>query len=206
MSEQILETEVTELEVDENARSYWKEQANLLGISYPQNITTPKLMELVQQTITERNNQQSHSTSSVGTRGINTIEKLAPEVIKAQDHALALVRFKLTVLDPNKSSLSGMVFTVANDNIAPVKRVIPFNAEIWHAERIILDYMKGMKYQQLKSKWNEKMKGNFDDPASAKLMPCFHIEELPPLTLEELKDLAEVQMAQGTGESKDHIK
>lgn len=199
MSEQILENEITEIEVEENSREYWKERANLLGITYPVNITTPKLQELVQKTMAENDAKQS----ATGTRGITRIEKLAPEVIKAQDDALALVRFKLTVLDPNKSSLSGMIFSVGNDNIAPVKRTIPFNTEVWHAERIIVDYMKGMKYQQLKSKWNDRMKANFDDPASAKLMPCFHIEELPPLTEEELRELAEVQMAQGTGEMKD---
>ena len=40
-------------EIDTNARTYWKNQANMMGIDYPNNITTDKLKDLVQTKLAE---------------------------------------------------------------------------------------------------------------------------------------------------------
>lgn len=198
MTDQPLDRDVTSEEVDTNSRDYWKEQADKLALSYPSNIPTEKLITLVKTTIQTRAEAQKNNA----TNGLNkSVGKLALEVQSMQDTAMSLVRFKLTVLDPNKRSLTGMFVSAGNDNIAPVKRMIPFNVPVWHAERIIVEHLKNVKYTALQSKYNPNLRSSFDDPSSRKLMPSFLIEELPPLTPEELADLQKLQAQQGTGQT-----
>lgn len=198
MTDQLTNQEVTEQEIDTNSREYWKQQAELLALSYPNNMPTEKLRNLVQETLKIRNEAKTNSPK----RGLNaSIGALAPEVRAMQDSALSLVRFRLTVLDPNKRSATGIFVSAGNDNIAPIKRMIPFNAPVWHAERIIVEHLKNIKYTSLQSTYNDKLKASFDDPSSRKLMSCFLIEELPPLTEEEIADLQHLQAQQGTGQT-----
>lgn len=200
MTDQLTNQEVTEQEVDTNSREYWKQEAEKLALSYPSNMPTDKLINLVQSTIQSR----AQAQSNVPARGLNKgIGKLAPEVQSMQDTAMSLVRFRLTVLDPNKRSATGMFVSAGNDNLAPIKRMIPFNVPVWHAERIIVEHLKNIKYTALQSRYNDRLKASFDDPSSRKLMPCFLIEELPPLTEEELLDLQKLQSQQGTGRTSD---
>lgn len=189
-------TEETEL----NERDYWKQQAQIRGIEFPQNIPTAKLKDLVQTKIAEMDAQ--HSGSS-GTRGRKVLEKLAPEVLKNIDQATALVRFQIDVLDPSRQDWTGMYVTAGNDNFAGVRRLIPFNAPVWHAERILVEVLKGMKYTSRKSERHPRLRTHIDNMSKERYLPCFRITELPPLTMEELKALAEQQAVNNTGQSED---
>ena len=203
MTDQLTNTDVTPEEVDTNSREYWKQEAEKLALSYPNNMPTEKLIALVQSTIKAR--AEVHSNAPA--RGLNkSIGRLAPEVQSMQDTAMSLVRFRLTVLDPNKRSATGIFVSAGNDNLAPIKRMIPFNAPVWHAERIVVEHLKNIKYTALQSRYNDRLKASFDDPSSRKLMPCFLIEELPPLTDEELANLQQLQSQQGTGRTMDETK
>lgn len=203
MTDQLTNTDVTEKEVDTNSREYWKQEAEKLALSYPNNMPTEKLIALVQSTIKTR--AETHANAPA--RGLNkSIGRLAPEVQSMQDTAMSLVRFRLTVLDPNKRSATGIFVSAGNDNLAPIKRMIPFNAPVWHAERIVVEHLKNIKYTALQSRYNDRLKASFDDPSSRKLMPCFLIEELPPLTDEELANLQQLQSQQGTGRTMDETK
>lgn len=200
MTDQLTNTDVTPEEVDTNSREYWKQEAEKLALSYPNNMPTEKLIALVQSTIKAR--AEAHANTPA--RGLNkSIGRLAPEVQSMQDTAMSLVRFRLTVLDPNKRSATGIFVSAGNDNLAPIKRMIPFNAPVWHAERIVVEHLKNIKYTALQSRYNDRLKASFDDPNSRKLMPCFLIEELPPLTDEELANLQQLQSQQGTGRTMD---
>ena len=203
MTDQLTNTDVTQEEVDTNSREYWKQEAEKLALSYPNNMPTEKLIALVQSTIKAR--AEAHNNTPA--RGLNkSIGRLAPEVQSMQDTAMSLVRFRLTVLDPNKRSATGIFVSAGNDNLAPIKRMIPFNAPVWHAERIVVEHLKNIKYTALQSRYNDRLKASFDDPSSRKLMPCFLIEELPPLTDEELANLQQLQSQQGTGRTMDETK
>jgi hypothetical protein len=185
-------TEDTEI----NERVYWKEQANIRGVSYPNNITTQKLKEAVQAKIAE---QEAMMTG--GTRGRGGLEKLAPEVLKNIDEATALVRFSIHVLDPSKQDWTGVTVTAGNANFSPVRRTIPLNAPVWHAEKILVEVLKSMKYAHRKSERHPRLKTHVDNLSKAKYLPCFKIVELPPLTTEELKALAEQQAVNNTGQA-----
>lgn len=187
--------EFTVEEVDINERDYWKEQAHIRGVSYPTNITTPKLKELVQARIAE---QEAMNTGD--TRGRQTLEKLAPEVLANIDKATALVRFEIHVLDPSKQDWTGIRVSAGNANFAAIKRVIPLNAPVWHAERILVEVLKNMKYTHRKSERHPRLRTHIDNASKAKYLPCFKIVELPPLTEEELKALAEQQAMNNTGQ------
>lgn len=187
-----LTTEDTEI----NERDYWKEQANIRGVSYPNNVPTQKLKELVQAKIAE---QEAMKTG--GTRGRNSLEALAPEVLKNIDEATALVRFTIHTLDPSKQDWTGITVTAGNANFSPVRRTIPLNAPVWHAERILVELLKSMQYAHRKSERHPRLKTHVDNLTKAKYLPCFKIVELPPLTPEELKALAEQQALNNTGQA-----
>lgn len=187
-------------ETELNERDYWKQQAHIRGIDFPQNIPTQKLKDLVQTRIAEMDAKHSGST---GTRGRSTLERLAPEVLKNIDQATALVRFRIDVLDPSRQDWTGMYVTAGNDNFSAVRRLIPFNAPVWHAERILVEVLKGMKYTYRKSERHPRLRTHIDNMSKEKYLPCFKITELPPLTEEELKALAEQQAVNNTGQSED---
>lgn len=187
-----LTTEDTEI----NERDYWKEQANIRGVSYPNNVPTQKLKELVQAKIAE---QEAMTTG--GTRGRNSLEALAPEVLRNIDEATALVRFTIHTLDPSKQDWTGITVTAGNANFSPVRRTIPLNAPVWHAERILVELLKSMQYAHRKSERHPRLKTHVDNLTKAKYLPCFKIVELPPLTPEELKALAEQQALNNTGQA-----
>ena len=173
-------------EIDTNARTYWKNQANMMGIDYPNNITTDKLKDLVQTKLAEPSK-----------KGELTAEKYSPKVLSMRDEALRLVRFKIKVLDPNRQSWSGMWVTAGNANLTPITRAIYFIDEAWHAEKIIVDHLKSMKYTLRPFDMVQKRGKTLP---VGKQLPMFEITELPPLTTEELESLKKLQLSQNTGQ------
>lgn len=175
-----------------------KQKADIMGVEYYNSITADKLqerIELREKEIEEKTNKadnvtpySNYETSKVG---------------RVKEEAFKLVRFKLVVNDINKQSWSGMAITAGNDVVGHVERVIPFNADVWHAEAIIVEHMKNMRFPLFPTKQTTKMEGTFADHSKPRMMPTFTIIELPPLTETELKELAEMQASQGTGQSQD---
>jgi hypothetical protein len=107
-----------------------------------------------------------------------------------------LVRIRATCMNPNKTEWEGEIISVGSAKLGTFKKYVPFNApDGYHVPKIIYDAMKERKYSQF---YNAKdARGR--KVRKAKLMPEFSIEVLPPLTKEELKDLASRQaMARGS--------
>lgn len=174
----------------ENVRDYYKDQARILGLTYRQNLPTEELKTLVEETLLERNKQQQTTT-------YNGISKLPKSVVEMQQTATTLVRCTIDCLDPNEKERQSMLFTVANDNVM-VKRLVPVNGVVWHVERILLDHIKSRTYMQYPTKYvNGKAVADMD---RGRKLPMFKVVELPPLTEQELKDLAEQQRQNGTGQ------
>lgn len=182
--------EVTEELQQENVRDYYKDQARILGLTYRQNIPTSDLKTLVEETLLERSKIKEQPTTA-------GVSKLSKSVVEMQQAATSLVRCTIDCLDPNKKEWQSMLFTVANDNVM-VKRLVPVNGVVWHVERILLDYLKGKTYMHYPTKYvNGRAVADMD---RGKKLPMFKIVELPPLTEQELKDLAEQQRQNGTGQ------
>lgn len=159
-----------------------KARADMLGIKYHPSISLEKLREKVNASL-----------------GSEDQEVAAPVVDRAelQRKASELVRIRVTCMNPAKKEWEGEIFTVGNSVVGTFKKYVPFNAdEGWHVPRIIYEQLKARECQIFVTvkgpRGNTTRKG--------KLIKEFAIEVLPPLTEEELHDLAQRQaMSQSVG-------
>lgn len=153
--------------------------------------------ELLKQQLTERGIKFKANASKA------TLEKLLIEadeqeakqetnenVTKQQQEAHKLIRVIVTPNDPIKQQMTQEFFGCGNSVLGTVSRVVVFGEE-WHVEKIILDLIKSKQYQFFVPKRNEKG----DVVMVSKTAPAYNVVELPPLTKDELKELARLQEA-----------
>lgn len=182
------DTKQIEVETEEqNTRSYYKQQADNLGLNYPQNISTEKLKQIVGNKMKQIRSEKPKENNVAA----NQFKDMR-----------ALVRIQINVLNPAKQNWTGEIFTVGNDVIPHMTRFIPYNAVngIWHVERMFVEMLKSRKYQRM-----VEHSGSRNDPSKYgvdyhrnQLVPEFSIIELPPLTEQELQDLGANQAANGS--------
>lgn len=109
--------------------------------------------------------------------------------------AMALVRVRVSCMDPQKKNLKGELVCVSNRNFGTIQRFIPFNRE-WHIEKVLYDVLAEKEYMVFD---REKTGRAGIEVVTPRNVPAFNIQVLPPLTKGELKDLAQRQaMADGT--------
>lgn len=111
--------------------------------------------------------------------------------------ATALVRVRISCMNPAKKSLKGELLCVSNRNFGTIQRFVPFNRE-WHIEKVLYDAFAAREYMVFD---REKTGRAGIEVVTPRQVPEFNIQVLPPLTKGELKDLAQRQaMASGTQE------
>ena len=182
------DTQQIEVETEEqNTRAYYKQQADNLGLNYPQNISTEKLKQIVGNKMKQIRSEKPKENNVAA----NQFKDMR-----------ALVRIQINVLNPAKQNWTGEIFTVGNDVIPHMTRFIPYNAVngIWHVERMFVEMLKSRKYQRM-----VEHSGSRNDPSKYgvdyhrnQLVPEYSIIELPPLTEQELQDLGANQAANGS--------
>ena len=163
-----------------------KAEADTLGIKYSPRVGITTL----QQKITEA----KEGTTTTMTETTTTTTTPKTEVFSIADYkkkALRLVRCSIVNLDPNDHDLQGTIVSVSNAYIDSSK-FVPFKpeqgSESYHLPQCIVDTLRDIKYPQVRQ--NE-----YTTELVTELIPKFNIIELPPLTEEELKKLAEEQAA-----------
>ena len=102
------------------------------------------------------------------------------------------MRVRITCHDPQFKKHSGVI-RAAGSTIYFVRRFIPFNRPT-HIEKVLYDVMKDAKYQWFEEKVNRTTGRKYKVPRTS---PAFVVEDLPPLTKEELEELAKDQQARG---------
>ena len=110
---------------------------------------------------------------------------------RKRKEALKLVRVRIECMNPMKKSLQGEIFTVSNSVIGTVRKFIPYNVESddgYHIPQILLTMLQEKKFTKIT---HEKKRG-VNIPRSRQVKE-FAIEILPPLTKDELKELATQQ-------------
>lgn len=165
------------LAIEENELESLKHRANLMGITYHPSIGVAKLREKVEAALSQPEPEEP---------------KVAPKISsinKNRHPALALVRVRITCMDPSKKEFQGEIFGAGNSEIGTVKKFIPFEAPT-HVPQIILNSIKERKYQTFVT---EKTR-NGVPIKKGKLVRAFAIEELPPLTEKELQELKQRQL------------
>ena len=162
-----------------------KQRADLLGLSYHPSIGLEKLRDKVNATLAS---QEETKPEEVAQDPVT--ETLDQKRRRLRDEAAKLVRIRVTCMNPNKKEWEGEIITAGNAGVGTYKKYIPFNAdEGWHVPNIIYQVLKSRECQVFYTvtgpRGNKFRKG--------KLIKEFAIEVLPPLTEEELKDLAQRQ-------------
>ena len=107
---------------------------------------------------------------------------------RLQKEEMSLVRCKIYNLNPAKRDLHGEIITVANKYLGTVRKFIPFGEATdngYHIPKIIYNDLKSRQFQHIQTKQNG---GKID--VKTRMVPEYSIEVLPPLTQEELEELA----------------
>jgi hypothetical protein len=168
----------------EEILNHLKKQADTLGIQYHPNIGIEVLKERIATKMAEDKAVTTNTTLSS-----EDINKLSEEqrIKYIRNQASKLVRVRIACMNPNKKEWEGEIFTVQNDYFT-FKKFVPFNVD-WHIPQMMLNMIKERKHQIFRDR-----KDQFGRTiTTGHLVPEFTIEELPPLTQEELKDLAIMQ-------------
>ena len=165
-----------------------KARANLLGVKFHPSISLEKLREKVNAAVTSDGAATSEEEAKDPTEPKQ--ETIGEKRKRLKTEALKLVRIRLTCLNPAKKEWEGEIITVGNSLIGSVKKFVPFNADDgWHVPHVIYQQLKERQcqifYTATDARGNKVRKG--------KLIKEFAIEVLPPLTKEELDELARRQ-------------
>ncbi len=162
-----------------------KVEAKELGIKVPGNISKTKLKAKIA------------SVKEVIDEPVAAPEEEAPigkPTTRAQAKKIGgkLMRVRITCHDPQFKKHTGLIRS-AGSTLYFVKRFVPFN-RITHIEKVIYDFMKQTNYQWFEEKVNRSTGRKYKVPRTS---PAFVIEDIEPLTQEELTELAKDQAARG---------
>lgn len=161
-----------------------KQRADLLGISYHPSIGVEKLREKIAAKLSDE------PTESEAPVNASADESEAQRRLRKKNEASALVRIRVSCMNPFKKEWEGEIFTAGNSVVGTFKKYVPFNAEDgWHVPRIIYNQIVQRQCQVFYS--TKDNRGN--TIRRGKLIKEFAVEILPPLTKEELHDLAQRQ-------------
>ena len=165
-----------------------KARANLLGVKFHPSISLEKLREKVNAAVTSDGAATSEEVAKDPAEPKQ--ETIGEKRKRLKTEALKLVRIRLTCMNPAKKEWEGEIITVGNSLIGSVKKFVPFNADDgWHVPHVIYQQLKERQcqifYTATDARGNKVRKG--------KLIKEFATEVLPPLTKEELDELARRQ-------------
>ena len=158
-----------------------KAQADRMGIPYKANISLTTLKAKIQLA------QEGESLDTPDAKASSTDQEDKADSVYKQ--AMKLVRVQITPLDTNKATNYDCdFFTAGNSVVGNVTRNIPFGRP-WHVEQILVNAIKEKTYQQFSTKKNAQGA----DVVAKRNVPAYSVVELPALTTQELKDLADLQ-------------
>lgn len=201
-------TEENEIEVTEDVipseLDTLKQRADMMGIKYNRNIGVDKLKDKIDRHLSgDTSDDVSEEVTGIKSKAFKpdgktmlTREQFLRETENRKRKSINnLVRIRVTCMNPNKTDWEGEIISVGSAKYGTFKKYVPFNAdEGYHVPKIIYEAMKERKYTAfttVRGPRGEKIR-------KGKLVPEFAIEVLPPLTKEELKDLAQRQAMAGS--------
>ena len=169
-----------------------RDRADELGISYHHNASDETIQKLI----------DSHEAEAPKTENKflpkDECEPMSQDEFKkkyrngsnVRKEASALVRCRIQCMNPAKKDWPGEIFSVGSAKLGTFKKFVPFNnPEPYHLPKIIYDMLVEKKctvfYTERDERGNKIRKG--------RLINEFAIEVLPPLSKEELSELARTQ-------------
>lgn len=151
-----------------------KEKADALGVEYKANVSAKTLSKLIKE-FEEQEEQED---------GLTENERIQ----KTMEEATKLVRVIITPMDSSKRDYQGDVFSAGNAVVPTMTKYVPFGVE-WHVPQIILNTIKEKVINRFIAKKDERGR-EYREYQEAR---AYSIQELPPLTKEELEELAKSQ-------------
>ncbi|TXH13306.1 MAG: hypothetical protein E6R03_11545 [Hyphomicrobiaceae bacterium] len=182
------ETQDTEVQVTaQDELAALKSRADMMGISYHPSIGLEKLREKVNAAIEGKADETKQDAAVVVSASGETEGQRNARLKK---EASKLVRIRVSCMNPAKKEWEGEIFSIGNAVVGSFTKYVPFNTEDgWHVPHMMYQMIKDREcqvfYTVTDSRGNKTRKG--------KLIKEFNVEVLPPLTPEELHDLAQRQ-------------
>ena len=198
MTEQSKEQDV----VTKDELTMLKERANVMGVTFSNNIGIEALRKRIDDKLAGMNTEEVPEAETNAFTGTTTNTEDGSKAVTPTlrqylfDENMKMVRVKITNLDPKKREWPGEIKTVANKYIGTVRKFIPFGYatdEGYHIPQCIYKMLKRCKYQDIKV-----VKKNGKETVTSRWVSEYAIELLPPLSQEELRQLATAQQAVGS--------
>lgn len=198
-------SETTQAVEAPNELTMLKERARLMGIVFSNNIGPDALKAKINAKLAGEADPEAGQSQTNPLAAAGEPEPEAPVVKKTLNQLMyetqmKLVRVRITNMDPRKASLSGEIFTVANEYVGTVRKFIPYGEATedgYHIPQILYDNLKEREFLNIRTVKDKKTGVPMVTSSMAKE---FAIEVLEPLTQEELKQLATAQIAAGSVE------
>lgn len=166
-----------------------KTLADNMGLTYHNNIGVEKLKAKIEEA-REATSAGGKATSEPAATGALTRNERHAEMRK---DALKLVRVIVVSMNPNRKEWTSEYFGVSNKVVGTVKKLVPYGVE-WHVPQILVDMIKARKFRTS----IEKPDGKGGKVRENRILNEFSVQELPPLSKEELESLAKEQAARGS--------
>lgn len=171
-----------------------KERADVLGIQYKPNIGIEALKAKIAKVQNDETDDDDEAPAKPATPKLTEAQR-AQQIREEQEaEHLALVRVRIANLNPLKAQVPGEIVTVGNGYLGMVSKFIPFGEATdngYHIPKIIFEELKARRFNQVKVR---KLESGGTE-VMQRLVPEFAIEVLPPLTQQELDQLARMQAA-----------
>jgi hypothetical protein len=180
-----------DVELAQDELATLKARADMMGLTYHPSIGVAKLREKVTAALeADSKSAASEDSEASVAEPESTEETVSQRRARKRREANELIRIRLTCMNPAKKEWEGEIIAVGNSTVGTFKKYIPFNADDgWHVPRIIYEQLIQRQCQIFTS--TQDSRGNAI--RKGKLIKEFAIEILPPLTPEELEELARKQ-------------
>jgi hypothetical protein len=183
-------------------------QADMLGVKYHHRAGIEKIQILIDEHLIAQNSElipEPAAEASIRSEPVapGYSEKVIPMTEaeykkdaqrEARSLVGALLRVRITCLDPNKKNWPGELVSVGSAKLGTFKRYVPFDTEDpWHIPKIIYDVLN----ERMCSVPVKKKDGRGHKTTVYKQIKAYSISVEDPLTPEEIKELARQQAAAG---------
>lgn len=179
-----------------------KQRARMMGVEFSNNIGLEKLRERINAKM-EGQTLPAISPEPV-LPAVNPLETSAAVPAKKitlrqylHDNKMKLVRLRITNLDPKKKDLPGEIISVANEHLGTVRKFVPYGEvtdEGYHVPYCIYRELENRRFLNIRT-----VRGRTDQQVRVESHWAkeFALDVLPPLTAEQLRQLATAQAAAG---------
>ena len=182
-----------------------KERAKQMGISFSNNISVETLRKRISDKM--EGTEEPEVNPLTGDPEIAAITS-APQKLDAKQNALALrklmqreqmklVRVRITNMDPKKKDLPGEIWTVSNEYLGNVRKMIPYGEQTdegFHIPYCLFRLLQSKRFLHIRTV-KDRVTGV--ERQEKQWVKEFSLDVLPDLTKEELARLAAAQAAAG---------